>query len=896
MKHLSSVIFIVFALFLVSGPASAIAAADLTVANIECDGGVLSIKIANVGDADVEADASGSFNIWINDNLEWTYDWSTWTCQDFRTAGGACLVQPQLLEGENKVKACVLPSVEDGNTDNDCLEVVLDCSQSSGCGFDLKPGITGPSTAVSGDTLQSLVSATLTNNGDSKAELVSVGFYISEDSDITTDDTLLLGGREHVTVGPGDVVDVVINGTLTLPDLTPGMYYLGILADEFDSFAECDETNNQASLPIEILAAPCKLPDLKTTISGPETAAVGDAIATLVSATVANAGGSDAENVTVGFYLSNDEIITPDDFLLIGGRENINVPAGDVIDVVINGTLTIPELVPGTYYLGILPDEFNAIEECDENNNQSVVKVEITGAPCNLPDLTPEIKGPESAIVGESIAELVKSNVQNIGTGNAENVSIGFYLSEDEVISTDDVLLIGGRENISVAGGDIFDVVFNGSLTIPDVPPGTYYLGILVDEFNGMEECDEDNNQAAVKIEILSKGCELTELSTRIDGPESAMAGDSLKDLIKASLINSGASGAKNVSIGFYISPDRQITTGDKLLVGGREHLDILDGESLDIPINGELTIPDIAPGSYFIGVLADEYNEIEECNENNNASIFSIEILDGSCEKADYAASLTGDHVVTAGKMLRDAFQARVFNAGTDWQKSFMVEFLLSKDEIPDENDQFLFVEEIKNLKPGKSTQIRFDRTSVIPDVKKGDYYLIMIIDRNGSVDECDESNNKVVFSVSVKAKDDYYDDGGDIVEPGEGDNLPGEDTGCTTCASIDDVLNIKLPAVDVMGFKFSVELVRVMDGNPFVLKWTVGDVNLAGSCAYAEGAPNATLDEFSNLTIPCLEVNGLNIGVFLRKLPDETQMVWEFDHVIQEPVIQEPEEDMVR
>jgi hypothetical protein len=102
--------------------------------------------------------------------------------------------------------------------------------------------------------------------------------------------------------------------------------------------------------------------------------------------------------------------------------------------------------------------------------------------------------------------------IVNQGTGNLNSgISNGFYLSTDPVITTADRRLDGNANSAGVlpAGGG-----FNWgapTLTIPvDMPPGNYYIGILVDENNNAIESNEGNNYVSEPITITALPAQLT--------------------------------------------------------------------------------------------------------------------------------------------------------------------------------------------------------------------------------------------------------------------------------------------------------------------------------------------------------------------------------------------------
>ncbi len=69
---------------------------------------------------------------------------------------------------------------------------------------------------------------------------------------------------------------------------------------------------------------------------------------------------------------------------------------------------------------------------------------------------------------------------------------------------SDNVLLKGGRENISFPGAGTVNVPLNGSNTIPaDTPSGIYYLGAVIDAGNKVKEASERNNVSFCKLKVI---------------------------------------------------------------------------------------------------------------------------------------------------------------------------------------------------------------------------------------------------------------------------------------------------------------------------------------------------------------------------------------------------------
>jgi hypothetical protein len=97
------------------------------------------------------------------------------------------------------------------------------------------------------------------------------------------------------------------------------------------------------------------------------------------------------------------------------------------------------------------------------------------------------VSGPTSASRGSTVT--IDFTAMNIGSADARNFDIGFYLSSNDVITTSDRLL-GTNYNASAPSGSVG--TFSRTLTIPnDVPPGNYYLGVVLDVNREVTELSE---------------------------------------------------------------------------------------------------------------------------------------------------------------------------------------------------------------------------------------------------------------------------------------------------------------------------------------------------------------------------------------------------------------------
>ncbi len=359
-----------------------------------------------------------------------------------------------------------------------------------------------------GQAIGPRLSLSVRNDGFADSDQFAIGFYLSTDPIITTTDTLLLGGREFEDgLAVGASVDVGIASVMSVPESTePGIYFLGVIVDELLANAETDESNNTASQLVTVTEA---LPDLTVTdftIANGGVLPIGQAIGSRLSVTTENIGVVASGQFAIGFYLSNDPIITTDDTLLIGGREfEDGLEADASLNVGIASVMSVPEgTEPGVYFLGVIVDELGAIAEMDEANNTSVRTVTVGDT---LPDLTVEnfsLADGNELPIGQAIGPRLSLIVQNIGGAASDQIAIGFYLSTDAEITTDDVLLLGGREfESSIDQGGLRDVGIASVMTLPEgTETGNYFLGVIVDELDANTELDETNNTSVLPVVV----------------------------------------------------------------------------------------------------------------------------------------------------------------------------------------------------------------------------------------------------------------------------------------------------------------------------------------------------------------------------------------------------------
>ncbi len=291
------------------------------------------------------------------------------------------------------------------------------------------------------------------NSGIGDAGPFTVSFYASVDNSLaTTGDNYFLGSTPVAGVVGNGSMDVTLS-LVSMPAIPAGTYHVGFVIDSGNTVIESDETNNTAMISAGSLVV-SNLPDL---VSGPDS--TGDFSSTVVhhgdqwqsSWTVMNRGLVDSSAFgafVVNFYVSTTDNITQTDQLLWSTSIS-NVPAGQSVKIQLP-MFCFPDLAPGTYYIGMMIDPYNSVQETDETNNLAVSPVTVT-----VPGIT-----------GNVFQDLSGSGLPDITDPGLPGWRILLYrdATGNGVLDAQDNLL-----KTVVAGPD-------GKYSFGSVPPGHYII------------------------------------------------------------------------------------------------------------------------------------------------------------------------------------------------------------------------------------------------------------------------------------------------------------------------------------------------------------------------------------------------------------------------------------
>lgn len=455
------------------------------------------------------------------------------------------------------------------------------------------------------------VNNTVKNQGTAAAGSFDVNLYLSTDQTLDGADTLLA-----TRIVSGLAAGASSSSADTVVIASAGSYYVIAVADENNAIDESSETNNTAYDSIQIGQADL----LITSANGTSTAYPGQQIT--INNTVANQGDLAAANIGVGFYLSTDAICDTGDVSL--GFRTISSLADGSSNTDSTAVTLDSQTAPGSYYIIVVADPSDAVDESDETNNASdAYAITISEAP--KPDLLiSNLTAPDSAVTGTTIS--VVNAVANEGPGDAGSFVIQFYLSSDPDFDAADIAL-GSRTVSGLAAGATSSATT--SLTIPaSTTAGSYYILAMADPANSVVETDEGNNNSSTgPISITAAPAAMPDLiMTIVDGPTSGRIGRSIS--VSNTVRNQGTANSTSFVIKFYFSLDQILDPASDIYLGLRSVSSLAVNAtskattSLKIPSNTSLI-----GKSYYIFAVADANAAVTESDETNNTRYDSVPV-----------------------------------------------------------------------------------------------------------------------------------------------------------------------------------------------------------------------------------------------------------------------------
>lgn len=619
-------------------------------------------------------------------------------------------------------------------------------------------------------------------------ENLEIDFYLSRDSEISTDDAKI-GTYTLDTIASNS--ETATQTTLQLPEdeadfwrlAGNGAYHVGMLVRD-ETITELDFAQqyiNRDTLNVSISSI-IDLTGNSFNITNIDSETVD------IDFTIANQEAGDANNFTVDFYLSNDEEISHEDYYL--GSYEIADLTGNSNSDDLSASFNLPEdndpfwlsQGAGIYYAGMIVNQSGTVTEvADSNNNSNQGEfVDYQGVIIEKPPF-PDLRGLGFDVIQDASFEPEQSVEIDFTITNTSleavsgDFNVSFYLSSDEAISTTDTFLSSYTVTDSLAARDLAENTV--TLTLPDrddplwtIDTASYYVGMVIDPDNEIIEIDESNNSSLEQlIDYDSEGTSLDNLRANVPDltmsyfdvvTNSAEIGATID--LELGVTNLSGGSAEPFTVSFYISDNQYISNNDFKLGSYELTEGLASGISTTELITQSLTLPDLtaefwrAPGNgtYYIGAIIDSENQVAEFDESNNSNsgykldydavaIDNIALSDLVAEEF----TITQENPSQPGNTID--FDFEILNQTAVAAGTFNVEFYISDNEYISQSDTLLGSYEIANLEGNSSTGL-LDTTVFLPDAEDdfwgevdGAYYVGMLIDGDNEVAEFTQLNN---------------------------------------------------------------------------------------------------------------------------------------------------------
>ena len=471
-----------------------------------------------------------------------------------------------------------------------------------------QPYVSTPNTAA-GNPIG--LSCYIANQGNTFANSSSVGYYLSTDATLDSNDALLTS-----TFG-GQLTPIYTQTrsatTNVPPGTTPGSYYILFAADYQNIVAESNETNNVSSVAITVSAPSVDLVVQQAQLNQSSVAA-GSSVSG--SSYVYNQGNTSAGSSVQGIYLSTNTTLDANDQLL---TSNAISALSSATGYYLYPQFTLPfTLASGTYYVLFVADHLNSVAETNETNNVRSAVLTVLAPNVDLVMQQPSVS-PTSVVAGGTAS--TSSYIYNQGNSQASSSSVGYYLSTDASLSSNDVL-VGSTVGASLVSGGYSSRY--ATITVPStLASGAYYVLFVADYLDAVLETNETNNVTSTPISVVAPGVDLV-IQQPYVSPSTVAAGGTISG--SGSLYNQGNTTASSSNVGYYLSTDATLSSSDLLL--GTSNSSTLAGGNYS-SLYSTLTVPaNTASGTYYVLFVADHLNSVAETNETNNVRSAVLTVL----------------------------------------------------------------------------------------------------------------------------------------------------------------------------------------------------------------------------------------------------------------------------
>jgi hypothetical protein len=605
-----------------------------------------------------------------------------------------------------------------------------------------------PSTLFSEDSVT--VNWTIKNNGTgptTNATQWNDWVYISANPVFNLIGATLLANKQHTgSLG----VNASYNETIKvkLPINIQGTYYIHVLADASNLVYEYafEDNNSETSNALNILLRPAANLVVDTVSIPADTLSIRQTVN--VQWTVSNIGSININKPwTDRIYISFDNQFSEAADIWIGSF-NHNNSLQSLSSTSLQQAVTIPNnLIEGNYYFFVKADANNSINEHpNENDNVSNAFGPIF---IGLPDLTvPIIQSPTT---GQSETNItVNYTARNIGKGNLLSGSWtdGIYLSTDNNFSNNDIFLGATSVNNTLFRNSEYNKQV--TVTLPSGISGNYFILVVTDIVNTVNESNQNNNTMSSAITItLSPWADL--VVTSINPTQNVTAGRNIT--VNYTVNNNGTGNILNKQWrdDIFLSPTNSLSNPNNILLGSiQQNRSLNSTTAYNQQANFIIPISQ-SSGQYYIVVATDATNTIfENTGETNNRMVSAV-INVASLPNIDLAviSGNTSTNTITAGQSIQASYTIRNASNSATLPIPWTDAIYLSNNTVIDAGDRLLESWLVNSTLQANGTTTQ-TRTIIIPKDASGSQYLIVLTDQNNVQNDINRGNNFLTLNTS--------------------------------------------------------------------------------------------------------------------------------------------------
>lgn len=326
--------------------------------------------------------------------------------------------------------------------------------------------------------------------------------------------------------------------------------------------------------------------DLRVTaLTVPASGAVGDSIS--VVAAIMNQGNVPAGAFSVSFRFSSNNTISTSDPLSPSSCAVASLAGGATFNCSLK--IAIPgSVTAANWFVGVVADEANVIEETDETNNTFVSTATVT--------ITPP--APPAAPSGLTSTSVGTRHITLAWTDNS-TVESSYRIERCFGIGCTGFFEVASRSANTTTYSD--SSLSSGS---------TYRYRVRAGGAGGFSTYSN-----IVTAATLSSGRDLQ--VTAVTSPATAILGDSIS--ITSTVINLGDTATAGFRIGVYLSTNNFISLSDTY--SGVSCTVASLASTATTNCNVKIRVPTtLTPATYWVGVYADDLSQVTESDESNNS------------------------------------------------------------------------------------------------------------------------------------------------------------------------------------------------------------------------------------------------------------------------------------